>query len=221
MTALDPRAQLAWLVALLVATFAGADVGLASTALLSLAGVIAAGAVAPWLRLVGALAPLVVMVAALNALAGLGSEGVRPAARLVIAGTAGFAFARAASGEQLAAGLRALRVPYPIVFTLVTGARFIPTAAADLANLRDAARLRGVRLDGPPWSQLAGWRRLLVPLLVGTVRRGLQLGEAMEARAFGASPRRTTRHRLAWRLTDSLALGAATAYAIVATVVAR
>jgi energy-coupling factor transport system permease protein len=82
----------------------------------------------------------------------------------------------------------------------------VPNTVEDLANLRDSARLRGVRLDGPPWQQLAGWRVLLVPLLVITVRRGLQLGEAMEARAFGASARRTSRVRLRWRPVDGLAV---------------
>jgi energy-coupling factor transporter transmembrane protein EcfT len=85
--------------------------------------------------------------------------------------------------------------------------------AAEIMDLRDAARLRGVQLDGPVWRQLAGWRLLVVPLLVSTVRRGLQLGEAMEARAFGTAPRRTVRYHLRWRFRDTVALALAVAYA--------
>ncbi len=212
MRTLDPRAQLAWLLAAVLAGLAGGDAGLASAGALALGLVLAVRALVVWIRLVASLLPLSAVVFALDALAGQPEDGARVAARLVVLASCGFAFARVADGEALVAGLRALRVPFPVTFVLVAGARFIPTTAADLAVLRDAARLRGLRLDGPPWRQLAGWRVLLVPLLVGTVRRGLQLGEAMEARAFGASARRTTRIHLAWRWPDSLATALALGY---------
>lgn len=209
---LDPRAQLGWLLAAVLGALFGGDPGLLGAALLAGSLLLAGRAVRPWLRLLVALLPLALLVAALDGLAGQPARGARVGARLVVLASLGFAFARTANAEALMAGLQALRVPYPLVFVLVAGARFVPTAAADLATLRDAARLRGVALDGPPWRQVAGWRRLLVPLLVGTVRRGLQLGEAMEARAFGARPRRTTRHRVRWRGRDTAALLAAAAY---------
>lgn len=212
MRRLDPRAQLAWLLAAVLGALFGGDTGLLGAALLAAGLLLAAWAIRGWLRLLAPLLPLALLVVALDALAGQPARGLRVGARLVILASLGFAFARSADGEALVAGLRALRVPYAAVFVLVAGARFVPTMAADLATLRDAARLRGVRLDGPPWRQAAGWRRLLVPLLVGTIRRGLQLGEAMEARGFGASARRTTRYRVTWRARDTCALLAALAY---------
>jgi energy-coupling factor transport system permease protein len=102
---------------------------------------------------------------------------------------------------------------------LVAGSSYVPATLSDLSHLRDAARLRGITLDGPPWKQLGGWRRLLVPLLVSTVRRGLQLGEAMEARAFGATRSRTQRRILRWRLADTVALLAAALYLILVAAV--
>jgi energy-coupling factor transport system permease protein len=207
---LDPRAQLAWLAATVLGALGGGVPGLAGGGLLASAVLLRAGALAAWWRVVGALAPLAALMILLDALAGAPAHGLELAARLLVLGTIGLAFSRWTDDEAVIAGLRALRVPYAITFVLVAGARFIPAAAADVAQVRDAARLRGVVVDGPPWRQLAGWRLLLVPLVVSTVRRGLQLGEAMEARAFGAQPRRTVRYRLAWRARDTLAvLGAA------------
>lgn len=210
----DPRAALAWLFAVVGGALVGGDVGLGAALAVALPVVWRRGAVRQWWALLRALLPLAVVVLLLDVLAGGEGTGARAAARLVVLATVGLAFTRAVDGERLLAALGALRVPYRVSFVLVNGARFVPAVWEDVAALRDAARLRGVRLDGPPWRRAAGWRRLLVPLLVTTVRRGLQLGEAMEARAFGALPTRTRRSSLRWRVADSLALGAAAAYVV-------
>jgi energy-coupling factor transporter transmembrane protein EcfT len=213
--ALDPRAQLAWLTAVVVAALFGGDLGLLAGAALASALSIASGQTRRALRVLLAIAPIAALVVVLDALAGRPDTGARVAIRLATLALVGSAFASCADGEALIAGLRALRVPYAITFVLVVGARSVPTTAADLATLRDSARLRGLVLDGPPWRQVDGWRRLLVPLLVDTVRRGLQLGEAMEARAFGALRSRTTRRQLQWRWRDTVALASAFLYSAI------
>lgn len=214
MTSFDPRAQLAWLTAAILGALLGGDEGLISSALLAAAAIAHLRVVDASIRLFLMLTPLALMVILLDTLAGQFEVGFRAAARLLVVAQLGFAFARGAKGESMVSALRALHVPHTIVFVLVAGARFVPTVAADLGRLRDAARLRGIQLNGPPWKQIGGWRLLLVPLLVGTVRRGLQFGEALEARAFGASPHRTVRHQLAWRLRDTIAVIAAAAYLV-------
>lgn len=219
-TRLDPRAQLAWLAAAVLGTLFGGDAGLVAGAALAAASVLRARLVRSGLRFLRPLLPLALLVALFDLLTSNPLNGLRLAARLLVLATLGFAFARSTDGEALIAGLRALHVPYAITFVLVAGGRFVPSIAADLARLRDAARLRGMPLDGPPWRQFAGWRRLLVPLLVATVRRGLQLGEAMESRAFGISRQPTTRRQLSWQWRDSLALIAAGAYLVTILTVA-
>jgi energy-coupling factor transport system permease protein len=211
---LDPRASLAWLLVSVGGALFCGDVGLGAALALALMVLWRSAALGDWLRLLRALLPLAVVVVGLDFVASGSGLGVRTAARLVTLASLGLAFTRMADAERLLAGLAALRVPYRVSFVLVNGARFVPAVWEDVSALRDAARLRGVRLDGPPWRQAAGWRRLLVPLLVTTVRRGLQLGEAMEARAFGALPARTRRYALTWRRRDSAALAAAVAYAV-------
>jgi energy-coupling factor transporter transmembrane protein EcfT len=73
----------------------------------------------------------------------------------------------------------------------------VPRFGEDLASLREARRLRGLR---------GGWHpRLLVGLLVLAIRHGDRVALAMDARAFGSGPR--TRYReVRWGPLD-LALG--------------
>lgn len=218
---LDPRAQLALLVAIVLGTLIGGTAGILAAALVAVAVLAASHAAGFGWSVAVAVAPLAAAVFALDALAGEAARGALAASRLVVLALVGSAFARAADAEALVAALRWLRVPYALTFVLVTGARLVPLTAADLADLRDAARLRGIDLDGTPASRLAGWRRLLVPLIVATIRRAMRLGEAMEARGFVPGSPRTQRVRLRWRPVDGAAVAVALAYLSSIAVLAR
>jgi energy-coupling factor transport system permease protein len=85
--------------------------------------------------------------------------------------------------------------------------RLVPTLERDAAGLVVALRGRGVEVRG-----LRAHARLLSPLLAGSLERGLNLAEAMEARGFGR-PGRTRVPPPAWTLVDRLALVAAAAIA--------
>ncbi len=62
--------------------------------------------------------------------------------------------------------------------------RLVPTLERDAAGLVEALRGRGVEVRGS-----RGRARLLAPLLTGSLERGLNLAEAMEARGFGRAGR--------------------------------
>jgi energy-coupling factor transport system permease protein len=79
--------------------------------------------------------------------------------------------------------------------------RLVPTLERDAAGLREALRGRGVEL-GPA--------RLLSPLLAGSLERGLNVAEAMEARGYGR-PGRTRAPRPPWTRLDRAALVASAA----------
>ena len=79
--------------------------------------------------------------------------------------------------------------------------RLLPTLERDALDLRLALRGRGVQPKPVA---------LLSPLLAGSLERGLNLAEAMEARGFGAGAR-TRAPRPPWRAVDRLALAAAAA----------
>lgn len=220
MKTLDPRVQLAWLAALVGAALVGAGVGVAAAAAVALGALVVERRLGGALRTAVTVLPLAAAIGILDALAGDSVRGLVTGGRVVALVLGASAFTAVSDGEALVDALRWLRVPFDVTFALVTGARLVPLATADLADLADTARLRGIDVDGPPLRRLAAWTRLLVPLLVVTVRRGLRLGEAMELRAFAPGRPRTVRHRLRWRARDSLALAAALLYlsAIVAMV---
>ncbi|HTR34047.1 MAG TPA: energy-coupling factor transporter transmembrane component T [Gaiellaceae bacterium] len=79
--------------------------------------------------------------------------------------------------------------------------RLVPLLERDARELRVALRGRNVEL-GPV--------RLLSPLLAGSLERGLNLAEAMEARGYGRAGR-TRAPRPGWHAVDYAALAAAAA----------
>jgi len=86
--------------------------------------------------------------------------------------------------------------------------RIVPTLERDAVGLVEALRGRGVELEG-----VRERARLLSPLLAGSLERGLNLAEAMEARGFGR-PGRTRVPPPRWSALDRLALATAPLVAI-------
>jgi len=84
--------------------------------------------------------------------------------------------------------------------------RLLPLLERDARDLRVALRGRRVEL-GPV--------RLLSPLLAGSLERGLNVAEAMEARGYG-QPGRTRAPRPGWTLIDRVAVLLAVALVVVA-----
>jgi len=81
--------------------------------------------------------------------------------------------------------------------------RLVPTLERDAVGLVESLRGRGVVVEGA-----RARARLLSPLLAGSLERGLNLAEAMEARGFGRAGR-TRAPRPSWSRLDRLALVAA------------
>jgi energy-coupling factor transport system permease protein len=124
------------------------------------------------------------------------------ACRLAAVGLAFAAYALLLDHDRLlaAAGFARRSV---LVVALAT--RLVPTLERDAAGLVDSLRGRGVEVEGAR-------RRaaLLSPLLAGSLERGLNLAEAMEARGYGRAGR-TRVPPPPWRLADRLALAGAAA----------
>jgi len=83
--------------------------------------------------------------------------------------------------------------------------RLVPTLERDARGLVEALRGRGIAPAG-----LRGHAALLSPLLAGSLERGLNLAEAMEARGYGR-PGRTRAPSPPWSALDRAALAAAVA----------
>jgi energy-coupling factor transport system permease protein len=97
------------------------------------------------------------------------------------------------------------RAPARFAYGALAAYQSIPRFAEDLATLRQARRIRGLR---------GGWHpRLLIGLLVLAIRHGDRMALAMDARAFGSGPRGRYRE-VHWSVLDlGVAVGAAVALA--------
>lgn len=125
-------------------------------------------------------------------------------ARLVLMLVATSIFFLSTSLDDLEALLLSLRVPYFFVLTLSLAFRFLPTLSDEARRIREAQMARGLDLEsGSRLRRL--WRAgipLLLPLFVSVLRRSVRLGEALEARATFAYPRRTNTVNLVVRRGD-------------------
>jgi energy-coupling factor transport system permease protein len=95
------------------------------------------------------------------------------------------------------------RVPERFAYGALAAYGAIPRFGEDLATLRQARRIRGLRGSWHP--------RLLLGLLVLAIRHGDRMALSMDERAFGTGPRSRYRE-VRWQPRDLfLALGAAAA----------
>jgi energy-coupling factor transport system permease protein len=149
--------------------------------------------------------PLRITQEALEAAAGL-------AARVVSIVSVGAVFALTTDATYLVDSVVQLGHVSPrFAYGLLAAYQAVPRLAEDLATLRGARRLRGLREWDP---------RLLVGLLVRAIRHADQLSIAMDARGFGTGPR-TSYRLVGWTRLDAVIGGAALAILVVALVVSR
>lgn len=92
--------------------------------------------------------------------------------------------------------LRVLHVPVDDIATMFSIAlRFIPSGIDEFKRVANAQRSRGAQLDdGAVMMRIRLWGNVFVPMLVGMFHRAGILAEAMEARCYSASARRTSLH---------------------------
>jgi energy-coupling factor transport system permease protein len=115
--------------------------------------------------------------------------------------TVGVVFAQTTDSTRLVDALvQQARAPERFAYGALAAYQAIPRLGAQLTNLRQARRIRGLRWSWHP--------RILLSLLVLAIRHGDRLALAMDARAFGSGPR--TRYRtVKWSWLDAaVGLGA-------------
>jgi energy-coupling factor transport system permease protein len=96
------------------------------------------------------------------------------------------------SPDHLGLALEQSRVPYEFAFAFTTAVRFVPVLAEEAQTIMDAQKARGLELEkGGLLKRIRNYIPVLIPLIVSAIRRSLELAEAMESRAWGASKKRT------------------------------
>ncbi len=101
------------------------------------------------------------------------------------------------SPDHLGLALEQTHVPYEFCFAFTTAVRFVPVLAEEAQTIMDAQKARGLELEkGSFLKRIRNYIPILIPLIVSAIRRSLELAEAMESRAWGATSKRTNLYSL-------------------------
>ncbi|MFI5420480.1 MAG: energy-coupling factor transporter transmembrane component T family protein [Nitrososphaerales archaeon] len=105
--------------------------------------------------------------------------------------------------DELEQVMRWLRLPSDFVMIFVIAVRFVPVLLLDALQIMDAQRSRGLEFDkGNILQRLKNSIPIIVPLIAVALNRSLDLAEAMDSRAYGATKSPTTLYQLSLRRTD-------------------
>jgi energy-coupling factor transport system permease protein len=125
------------------------------------------------------------------------------------------------SPDHLGLALEQTHVPYEFVFAFTTAVRFVPVLAEEAQTIMDAQKARGLELErGNFLKRIRNYIPILIPLIVSAIRRSLELAEAMESRAWGATKDRTNLYVLRMHKGDGVLI-ALTVLVLVSAVIVR
>ncbi|HEX5598365.1 MAG TPA: energy-coupling factor transporter transmembrane component T [Micromonosporaceae bacterium] len=95
--------------------------------------------------------------------------------------------------EHFVAVLRMIRMPFPVVFIVMTALRFIPTMQHRADQVLDAQRARGAKIDnGGMINAIRAYTAIMVPLFSTGIRMSEELAAAMLNRGYGITRQPTS-----------------------------
>ena len=206
---LDPRMKFVYVCAVFVAAILFSEIlPLIALFLLSIPFVLLAGVQKEWLRSLRGAAFLAGFIFAVNVATSYFTSGyvltaealeaaVAMTLRFVVLVGSFSVFFLTTSPDHLGLALEQTRVPYEFAFAFTTAVRFVPVLAEEAQTIMDAQKARGLELEkGGFLKRIRNYVPVLIPLIVSAIRRSLELAEAMESRAWGASKKRTNLYAL-------------------------
>ena len=206
---LDPRMKFLYVCAVFVAAILfGELIPLIALFLLPIPFVVLAGVQKEWLRSLRGAAFLAGFIFIVNIASNFFTSGyVLTAAavetsaamtlRFVVLVESFSVFFLTTSPDHLGLALEQTRVPYEFAFAFTTAVRFVPVLAEEAQTIMDAQKARGLELEkGGFLKRIRNYVPVLIPLIVSAIRRSLELAEAMESRAWGATKKRTNLYAL-------------------------
>jgi len=132
--------------------------------------------------------------------------GLSTAIRLDTFLAAGILFLTTTRVEEVAYALGRLGVPYTVGFTLTLSFRLVPVFFDAALAVVQAQRCRGLELGrGGIVARLRRFVPILVPVLIGALRRADRMAMALELRGFNSGRPRTTYLRARAGRADALA----------------
>jgi energy-coupling factor transport system permease protein len=214
---LDPRVKFAYVCAIfVVAIFFGELLPLIVLFLMQIPFILLAGVKREWLRSMRGAAFLATIIFLTNFIfAYLGARGIAESLEGAAAMTMRFivliesfsVFFLTTSPDHLGLALEQTRIPYEFCFAFTTAVRFVPVLAEEAQTIMDAQKARGLELErGNFMKRIRNYIPILIPLIISAIRRSLELAEAMESRAWGATKKRTNLYVLKMHRGDLILL---------------
>jgi energy-coupling factor transport system permease protein len=201
---LDPRVKFAYVCALFATAILFSElIPLLALFLLQVPFVVLAGVRREWLRSMRGATFLAALIFLSNFIFQLIGNNYRVTApiletctaftlRFVVLVESFSVFFLTTSPDHLGLALEKTHVPYELVFAFTTAVRFVPVLAEEAQTIMDAQKARGLELErGNFLRRIRNYIPILIPLIVSAIRRSLELAEAMESRAWGATKKRT------------------------------
>lgn len=109
--------------------------------------------------------------------------------------------------DELEHVMKWLKLPSDFVMVFVIAVRFVPVLILDALQIMDAQRSRGLEFDkGNILQRIRKAIPIIVPLIAVALNRSLDLAEAMDSRAYGATQKPTSLYRLKLRWQDGVGL---------------
>ncbi len=95
--------------------------------------------------------------------------------------------------DKLALAISKMGVNYRMSYVITTAINLIPLFQVELAQIMDAQKLRAFQVfeEGRLMEKMKAYPALVVPMVIGAMRRAQLMGVAMDSRAFGAQQYRT------------------------------
>jgi len=110
--------------------------------------------------------------------------------------------------ESLLYPLKLIKIPvHDIAIIMSIALRFIPTLVEETNKIMNAQKARGADLDtGNFFKRVKAMLPILIPLFVSAFRRADELADALDARCYNASDKRTKMKVLKFTLKDYIAI---------------
>ena len=105
--------------------------------------------------------------------------------------------------DELEHVMKWLHLPSDFVMVFVIAVRFVPVLLLDALQIMDAQRSRGLEFDkGNIFQRMRNVIPIMVPLIAVALNRSLDLAEAMDSRAYGATKKPTSLYHLTLKKSD-------------------
>ena len=118
--------------------------------------------------------------------------------------------------EALLKPLTYIKVPvHDLAIIMSIALRFIPTLMEETQKIMNAQKARGANLDtGSFFERIKAMLPILIPLFVSAFRRADELADALDARCYNATDKRTKMKKLKFGLTDYLSFVGTIVFAV-------